>query len=294
MRRRMCNTERCTLSSHAVLFQTHMDLGGQVQLSGDYPAQMQLTFADFNIGPVLRMASSSDINAESSLVGKITLSGPLADAAKIQADAEINTLTATVGGIPMHSQGPLLASLRDGVLRLQPVHVQGTNMDFVAGGTVDLMKGDALRLHSEGTIDAALASVMNKDIQSSGQVKFVVNARGTAHKPNLQGRAELSHINMHMVNVTNGLTDMNGTMAFDQDRLVVQQLKGSSGGGDLEVEGIRRISEWNLRRPDSDDAARSHSLSQGSVELCERKTALAGKSRQPDGKRQRRADALWD
>ena len=79
---------------------------------------------------------------------------------------------------------------------------------------------------------------MNKDIQSSGQVKFVVNARGTAHKPNLQGRAELSHINMHMVNVTNGLTDMNGTMAFDQDRLVVQQLNGSSGGGDLEVKGF--------------------------------------------------------
>ena len=103
----VANVQHGTLSltSHAVLFQTHMDLGGQVQLSGEYPAQMQLTFADFNIGPVLRMASSSDINAESSLVGKITLSGPLADAAKIQADAEINTFTATVGGIPMHSAG---------------------------------------------------------------------------------------------------------------------------------------------------------------------------------------------
>lgn len=227
-----------SLTSRAELFQTHMDLGGQVQLSGDYPAQMQLTFADFNIGPVLRIAGSSDINAQSSLVGKITLSGPLADPAKIQADADMNTLTATVGGIPMHSQGPMRALLRDGILRLQPVHIQGTNMDFVAGGTIDLLKGDALRLHAEGTIDAALASVMNKDIQSSGQVKFVVNARGTAHKPNLQGRAELSHINMHMVNLTNGLTDMNGTMAFDQDRLVVQQLKGSSGGGDLELKGF--------------------------------------------------------
>ena len=53
----MCNTERLSLTSHADLFQTHMDLGGQIQLGGDYPAQMQLTFADFNIGPVLRMAS---------------------------------------------------------------------------------------------------------------------------------------------------------------------------------------------------------------------------------------------
>ncbi len=234
------NVQRGTLSltSRAELFQTHMDLGGQVQLSGDYPAQAQLTFADFNIGPVLRMASSTDINAQSSLVGKITLSGPLAEPAKLQADADVSALNATVGGIPMHSQGPLQASLRDGKLQLNPVHVQGTNMDFVAGGTIDLLRGDALRLHSEGTIDAALASVLNKDIQSTGQIKFVVNARGTAQKPNLQGRAEVSHVNLHMTDITNGLTNMNGTMAFDQDRLVVQQLKGSSGGGDLEVKGF--------------------------------------------------------
>ncbi|HZC42764.1 MAG TPA: translocation/assembly module TamB domain-containing protein, partial [Acidobacteriaceae bacterium] len=227
-----------SLTSRAELFKTRMDLGGQVQLSGQYPATMQVTFADFDIGPVLRMASSSGISAQSSLVGKITLSGPLADPSKIQADAETDTLKATVGGIPLHSQGPLQASLRDGKLQLQPVHIQGNNIDFLAGGTVDLLRGDALRLHSEGTIDAALASMMNKDIQSSGQVKFTVDARGTAQRPNLQGRAELSHINVHMMGVTNGLTDMNGSMVFDQDRLVVQHLKGSSGGGDLEVKGF--------------------------------------------------------
>jgi translocation and assembly module TamB len=227
-----------SLTTRAELFKTHMDLGGQVQLSGDYPAQMQLTFADFNIGPVLRMVSSSGINAQSSLVGKITLSGPLADPSKIQADAEMSPLTATVGRIPLHSQGPIQSSLRDGKLQLKQVHIQGSNMDFVVGGTVDLLRGDALRVNSQGTINAALASVMNKDIQSSGQVKFVVNARGTAQKPNLQGRAELSHISVHVTNVTNGLTNMNGTMAFDQDRLVVQQLRGSSGGGDLDLKGF--------------------------------------------------------
>src|SRR6185437_7677360 len=128
-----------SLTSRAELFKTHMDLGGQVQLSGDYPAQMQLIFEDFNIGPVLRLASSSSINAQSSLVGKMTFSGPLADPSKIQADADINTLTATVSGIPLHSQGPIQASLRDGKLQLKQVHIQGTNVDFVVGGTVDLL-----------------------------------------------------------------------------------------------------------------------------------------------------------
>ncbi len=227
-----------SLTSRAELFQTHMDLAGQVQLSGKYPAQMELTFAGFNIDPLLRMVSSSDVSGKSSMEGKITMSGPLGEPSQIQADADLKSFAAIIGGLPIHSQGPLQASLRDGKLQLQQVHIQGTNMDFVAGGTIDLLKEYALRLHSEGTIDAALASAMNKDIESSGQVKFVVNARGTAHKPDLRGRAELSHINLHMVNLTNGLTDMNGTMAFDQNRLVVQQLKGSSGGGDLEVKGF--------------------------------------------------------
>ena len=227
-----------SLTSRAELFQTHMDLGGQIQLSGKYPAQMQLTFADFNVDPLLRMAIPADINSKSSLEGKITMTGPLAEPSQIQADADLNAFTATIGGLPLHSEGPLQALLRDGKLQLKQVHIQGSNMDFVASGTIDLLKGYALRLHSEGTINAALASTMSKDIQSTGQVQFVVNARGTAHKPDLQGRAQLSHINMHMMNITNGLTDMNGTMVFDQDRLVVQQLKGSSGGGDLEVKGF--------------------------------------------------------
>ncbi|MHB1672667.1 MAG: translocation/assembly module TamB domain-containing protein [Acidobacteriaceae bacterium] len=227
-----------SLNSRAELFQTHLDLGGQVQLRGKYPAQMQLTFADFNIDPLLRMATASDIRGNSSLQGKVTMTGPLAEPSQIQGDANLSAFTATIGGLALHSQGPVQASLRNGKLQLKQVHIQGTNMDFVAGGTVDLLQGDALRLHSEGTINAALASMMNKDIEPSGQVQFVMNAGGTADKPDLQGRAQLSHINVHMMNITNGLTDMNGTMVFDQDRLVVQQLKGSSGGGDLEVKGF--------------------------------------------------------
>ena len=48
----------------------------------------------------------------------------------------------------------------------------------------------------------------------------------------------MKHINLHILNVTNGLSDMNGEMKFAQDRLVVEQLKGSSGGGALEIKGF--------------------------------------------------------
>ncbi|MGH9616900.1 MAG: translocation/assembly module TamB domain-containing protein, partial [Acidobacteriaceae bacterium] len=226
------------LSSRAELFQARMNLGGQVRLSGEYPAQMQLTFTNFNYGPLLRIMTSSEIKGNSSLDGKIAMAGPLGDPVKIQGDANLNAFEATLGGVPLHSEGPLRASLRDGKLQLTQIHIQGTDMDFVAGGTIDLLRGDALHLHSEGTINAALASTLNNEIQSSGQVQFVVDARGTAAKPDFEGRATLNHIDLHVTNITNGLTDMNGTMVFDQDRLVVRQLKGSSGGGQLDVKGF--------------------------------------------------------
>ena len=226
------------LTSRAEVLRAQLDMSGQVQLGGKYPAQMELTFADFNIDPLLRSLAPSGISAQSSLRGKITMSGPLAEPSAIQADAALNAFSATIGNLPIHSEGPIEASLRDGKLQLKQVHFQGTDMDLTAGGTIDLLRNYTLRLHSEGTVNASLASVTNKALQSSGEVHFVLNVRGTAHQPDLQGRAQFSHINMHLLNITNGLTDMNGTMVFDQDRLVVQQLKGFSGGGELDAKGF--------------------------------------------------------
>ena len=226
------------LTSRAEMLKTHMDIGGQVQLSGKYPAQMQLTFTDFNVDPLLRMMIPSGLAGQSSVEGKLIMSGPLAEPAAIQADADLSLFTATIGKLPVHSQGPMEASLREGKLQLKRVHIQGQDMDLTGSGTIDFKKNDALRMHSEGTVNARLASVLDKTIESSGEVRFVLNAGGTIHRPDLQGRAQLNHINMHVQNITNGLTDLSGEMVFDQDRLVVQQLKGSSGGGQLDVKGF--------------------------------------------------------
>ena len=226
------------LTSRADLLNTHLDGGGQVQLSGNYPAQLELTFADFNVDPLLRLMTPSSISAKSALEGRITLSGPLKQLAAIQADADLKAFTATIGSQVIHSQGPVQLSLRGGMLQMKQMHVLADDMEMIADGTVDLLKDNKLRLHSEGSINAALAGRIDPDIQSSGNVHFVVNARGTVREPDLRGRAEVSHVTAHLLNVTNGITDLNGTMLFDQDRLVVQQLKGQSGGGQLDIRGF--------------------------------------------------------
>ncbi|MEO6964678.1 MAG: hypothetical protein ABI076_02115, partial [Acidobacteriaceae bacterium] len=182
------------VTSQGELFQAHVSMGGQVQLGGRYPAHMQMTFANFNIDPLLRMTTSSGIGGRSSLQGKVTMSGPLAQPSAIQADADLNAFSATIGGLPIHSAEPVEASIRDGILQLKEVHLQGEDMDMTARGTVNLLKDDALRLHSEGTASANLASVLDKSLQSSGEIHYTLNVRGTAHKPDLRGSVQLKHI----------------------------------------------------------------------------------------------------
>lgn len=225
------------LTSRADLLQTHLDAAGSVQLAGNYPAQFQMTFAGFNIDPLLRLVSPSGLGGQSALQGRITMSGPLGAPAEIRADAALSSLSATIGKLPIQSEGPVQISLRRGVVNLQQLRLRGNNVDLGASGTVDLLHDDKLRMHSEGTLNAALASFVYPQANSSGVVRFVLDARGTARQPNLRGQAQVEHVTVHVLNVTNGLTDMNGDLQFDQDRLIVQQLKGYSGGGELAIGG---------------------------------------------------------
>ncbi|MEO6829734.1 MAG: translocation/assembly module TamB domain-containing protein, partial [Acidobacteriaceae bacterium] len=229
---------KLSLTSRAELLQAHLNAAGQVQLTGNYPAQAQLEFAGFNVEPLLSILAPEGMHGTSSLDGNITMSGPLKQFSAIRADADLKTFTATIDRRRIRSTGPVEISLRDGTVQLKRMQLQGQDVDLIAYGTVDLLHNSQLRLHAEGSIDAGLVSAMYPRMQSSGEIGFTVNARGTAHQPDLRGRAKVSHLNLHMLNVTNGLTNMNGEMVFDQDKLLIERLQGSSGGGALEMKGF--------------------------------------------------------
>jgi len=226
------------LTSRADLLEAHLEGGGQVQLGGNYPSQLQLTFVGLNIDPLLRLIGPAGIGGRSALQGRITLSGPLEQLSALQANAELDAFTATVGQLPIHSEGPVHISLRNGIVQLQPLRLLGQNLDIAADGTVDLLHNIRLRLHSEGTANAALAALFYPDVQSSGTMQFVLNARGTAQQPDLRGSAQLKNITLHVPSLTNGITNLNGELLFDQDRLVLQNVQGYSGGGKLMLTGF--------------------------------------------------------
>lgn len=241
------HTEGKTLyfTANSNLVGAKMDATGQVQIAGDYDAQAKLTIASLDIGKPLAMFVSSDIKAQSVISGTATVRGPLKTPKLLSGDAELSQVDVKLQGVELKAAEPLRVGLRDGVATLEQVHITGPDTDMRASGTAQLLgstdpKGGALNMKSTGSISMALLHTFDPDFFSSGKVEFTLAAGGRVLKPALTGRVQFDNVNIAMDGVPNGLSNMNGTLVFNQDRLQVEKLTATTGGGQINIGGSVR------------------------------------------------------
>jgi translocation and assembly module TamB len=225
------------MTSH--LNTSHLELNAETQLTGDYLTRASLNISQFNIDPLLRTFSVTGIRGSSSIAGSVTVSGPLRHPKQLNGDVRLSELAVTLEDVPIHSDGELHATLRDGTFQMDPVHIVGTDTDLRTEGSIGVFS-DPRPIHgrASGSINMALAQTLDTDIISSGHVDFTVTAEGTVQNPDLRGQVKFTNVNAALEGYVNGLSRMNGTLAFDQDRLDFQNVTAYSGGGLIQVGGF--------------------------------------------------------
>ena len=226
------------LTATGRLGSTSLQVTGQTSFSGDYATQAHATLSNLDIEPFMEMFHVEGIKSHSSIAGNFTMSGPLRQPRQLQGDAQISQLSVAVGGIPLKSEGPLHAQLTNGILSLDPLHITGDNTDLRAQGRVGVFRTNHLmNLQTQGAINMKLLQTFNTDVTSSGQVTFNMTASGTFDHPDLAGQVKITNVAMSFEDVPNGLSQLNGTLEFDQDRLLVKNLSGTTGGGQVNITG---------------------------------------------------------
>jgi translocation and assembly module TamB len=215
-----------------------LQVKGQTDLHGDFQTQANVLLTNLNIAPFLRAFHVQSVTGNSSIGGTINVSGPLRDPKEASGDAEINHFSVTLQNIPLQATGPLRASLHDGILRLTQVHITGPDTNVSVTGTADLMDGQELAIVGNGAVNMKLAQTFDPDITSSGHLDFNVNASGTITQPSFSGRVQLANVALALNDLPNGISKLNGNLIFDQNRLQVQDLVGTTGGGQLKFGGF--------------------------------------------------------
>jgi translocation and assembly module TamB len=221
-----------------------VDATGQTQLSGDFETKAKLTLSGFDIGSGLAMFSPGTVKAQSSIGGVVSVSGPLKTPLGLTGTGEFSEFDVKLQGVELKSAGPLRIGLKNGVATLDQVHITGQDTDLQASGTVQVFgaaggaSSGKLDLKASGSVSMALAHTFDPDLITSGKVEFTVAAGGVMKKPSLTGKIQFDNVNAAVDGIPNGLSALNGTLVFNEDRLQVENLTATTGGGQLKIGGF--------------------------------------------------------
>jgi translocation and assembly module TamB len=223
---------------------------GQTDLTGNYQTQAKLTLAGLDVQKALAIFEPGGMVASSDIAGTVTVSGPAKTPAALTGEASFSAFSLTAQGITLKTEGPLRIGLRNGLATLDAVHIVGPDTDMRASGTAQVFGATdpktgqpsygagRLDVHALGSVNVALAHTFDPDLTTSGKVVFSIGAGGSLSDPNLTGDVTFQNVNAAVDGIPNGLSNMNGTLQFNQNRLVVQSLTATTGGGQLKIGGF--------------------------------------------------------
>ncbi len=223
---------------NAQLNEAALALRGETVLDSGYATKAQFDFSQFNIGVLFRMAHMETFSGKSALAGTVTVEGPLAHPEQLHGEARLREMAVTIAGVQLRSEGGAHATLANERISLDPLHITGENTDLHAEGGLSLKGTRQLDLAASGSINLKLAETLDPDLTASGVTTFQVEAHGPLQNPGLQGRIDIQNGSLSLEDLPNGLSQLNGSLEFNQNRLEVRNLTAMSGGGLLSVGGF--------------------------------------------------------
>jgi translocation and assembly module TamB len=215
-----------------------LTIDGNVHLRGVWPGQITLKFSHLDFDPLIRAYFQGQITGHSSIAGSVDIRGPMKQPGYLLVTGNVTQLSADVENFKLQNDGPIHFGLENGALKADEFHLVGTETDLTAKGTVQLTGDHALDLRSHGRVNLKVLQVINPNLVAYGPATFTVNVAGVFAHPQLSGKLELADAAVSFLDLPNGLSHINGSLVFAQDRMQIEKLTAHTGGGELNVGGF--------------------------------------------------------
>lgn len=225
------------LSGKSQFEQAELTVDGDIRMRGDWDSNIKVHFNQLNADPILASYMKASMSGHATITGDVSAQGPLRQPRALNFTGNLSDFQLTVEDLKFSNQGPVQFSVANQVLNIQQFHLTGERTDLTASGTVQLTGERRLDLKAHGRANLRLIETLDRDFNSSGIVTVDMTVAGTVSTPAAQGRLSIANGGLAHVDYPNALSEINGSLIFNQDRLQIETLTARTGGGQVTFQG---------------------------------------------------------
>jgi translocation and assembly module TamB len=234
-----------TLTAHSNSKVAKVKLTGEVLLRGQMPMHLSADVESANLYPLLEAFVPLHHGAVLEMKMHLDVKGEALRPRNLTAELVVEHWVANYGGIVMAANdGPVRLTMANQVVRVEQFRLageQGTRF-LQLRGEIELGGKRQIDLHADGSLNLKLLETADPDLTAGGVADLNLRINGTLSRPSLRGSLKVRNATITNQDFSNGLSEITGTLIFNQDRLQVQELTARTGGGLLRFEGFLTFS----------------------------------------------------
>ena len=219
----------------------------EVALAGKLPVSGHLHVQDVNLDSFLKVALRlKDITGHSSVIGSFVFSGELLDPATIQVQTEFSRISFDYAFVKLENDGPVRITYSRDEVQVESAHLRGPDTDLILSGSARFARDRLLGVKLAGKVNLRLLSGVLPGLDARGPAELDATLQGTSQHPRLAGRLTLLSDSATYGDFPVALSDVNGEVLFDINRMTFENVRARMGGGEVQLTGSVSYGEGPL------------------------------------------------
>ncbi len=232
-----------TMTVEADLPANKTRLAGSMDLRSPYAWSAGADLRSVDIAPLVIPAGGEALSRVKIVAsGRVTAQGR-GMTPSLSGSAIFQQLGFSIGDYRFDNEGDAVVTMEAGKLLAKALKFTGSGTHMAVTGSSRIMKDYDLSF--TGTANLSPLRLLYREVEhSDGNAVVNLSVRGSWDKPEISGEMRIESGEIKIKDVPQKFSDLNGTIDFNQERIVIDSLTGDVGGGGMKLSGWAQLARF--------------------------------------------------
>jgi len=226
---------------------THISGQARARLRDKYPFQGEASFDKIALSalwPWLAAPGAKAPPAEVVAQGKMTFSGNALEQGSWKARLEMPSVEVqpeagpNSGTLALHSVGPVVLSIDRKQAVVESARFAGTGTNLEGTGRITFAtRSTNFDVRVRGGVNLEVLQNFDRNVTAAGNADLDISVLGPLARPEIYGQLELKKASLSLRGVPNGIDGASGRIQLFRDRVFIENLSATTGGGTIALSG---------------------------------------------------------